>query len=454
MAAVQVQQRLPLPLASPQQLRRSNNTPVAVVCRYWKSGHCSRNPCRFLHADAPMAPYPSPIVKKRNNTWVNTSSRVAPNPNADATTTVPPATQHHAEPEPEQQPPPKRARQAEESSGAHSWCVGDGIRGIARLQGHARAVTGVAVPEASAGSGRQLLYSGSLDGMVRAWDCNTGWCIRVAPAHEGAPPVGRLVAMGPWVLAGVGAVISALHTGTGKVVQLRLGPTAQAVNAMLAEDDDEDGKRLFAGGDDGAIYIWRLDRERQTFDEIAALTVPGLHASVSSLAQGKGALYASHEDGAIRAWDLETRRCICSFAAHDSKVTALLCWDMFLLSSSHDGTVKAWRSPSSKPDREGGDDGLEELEEHCTHKEEGGERVVAMDGTYDADKKPVLLVSRCDGVVVVYGLPSFEKRGQILCNGEAGAISVRTPGVVFIGDQSGEVRVAKWTTAAAAEAQV
>ncbi|KAM0828356.1 hypothetical protein ACQ4PT_067615 [Festuca glaucescens] len=141
--------------------------------------------------------------------------------------------------------------------------------------------------------------------------------------------------MGPWVLVGVRGAVKALHTGSGKELQLRL-PAGAQITTLLAEDDE----RLFAGAEDGAIYIWRLDREHQRFDEVAALAGHEGHA-VASLAQGKGALYSGSVDGGIKVWDLETRRCIFSFAGHVSRITALLCWDRFLLSSSDDGTRRS-----------------------------------------------------------------------------------------------------------------
>uniref|UniRef100_A0ACD5WW70 Uncharacterized protein n=1 Tax=Avena sativa TaxID=4498 RepID=A0ACD5WW70_AVESA len=425
MAAVH---RLSLAPASPQ-LRRDR---APQACRYWKSGNCSRKPCPFLHGNP---------AKKRNNTWVNTSSKIAsPSPTTTNATVppVPPTTKRHAEQHEQVPPPPPkrgcRPQEQQEEPGGGAWCAGDGIRSVARLEGHSKEVTGVAVLE---GSG--TLFSGSMDGTVLAWDCGTGKCVHVAPVHEEG--VCRLIAMGPWVLAGVRGAVKALHSGSGRELRLPAGAAAR-VTALLAEDDEH----LFAGADDGAIYIWRLDREHQRFDEVAALAGHDGRA-VASLAQGKGALYSGSADGGIRVWDLETYRCLCSFAGHASRVTALLCWDQFLLSSSDDGTVKVWRL---KPDH---GDGLDpELEVHYTHREEG-QRVVGMDGTHDADKKPVLLVARCDSVVRVYDLPSFKKRGQIRCHGEVTAISLRTPGMIFAGDESGEVRVAKWTPAAEAEAQ-
>ena len=68
--------------------------------------------------------------------------------------------------------------------------------------------------------------------------------------------------------------------------------------------------------------------------------------------------------------------------------------------------------------------------------------MVAIDGEA-YDRTPVLMVSRGDGIVRVYDLPSMQNRGKVRCNGEARAVSLRSPGIVFTGDASGEVRVVK-----------
>ncbi|CAN6296546.1 unnamed protein product [Urochloa humidicola] len=417
-----VHQRLSFPTAPPPRPRRGSHGPARdmlppQVCRYWKSGHCSRNPCRFLHADVP------PPTAKKPNTWVNPSC--VAKPKLPPPVPVPPSSTNQRQDDAHPALPPKRLICGGED--LTGWCAGAGFHGVAQLKGHAKAVTGVALPE-----GSDKLFSGSADGTVRVWDCNTGQCVHVAPVQEGE--VSGLVSVGPWVVVGVRGAVKALHTGTGKELRLR-GPAASAlVTALLVEDDEH----LFAGTEDGVIYMWRMNRAQQCFDEVAAFR--GNDKAVASLAQGKGTLYSGSADGSVRAWDLDSRRCVCTLAAHASAVTALLCWEQFLLSSSDDGTVKVWRA---KPGRDDLD-----LEVHYVHSE--GERVVAIDGTYDPDKKPVLMVSRGDGVVRVYDLPSLENRGMIRCNGEARVVYLRSPGVVFTGDASGEVRVVKWTTRAEA----
>uniref|UniRef100_J3LXH2 Uncharacterized protein n=1 Tax=Oryza brachyantha TaxID=4533 RepID=J3LXH2_ORYBR len=44
-------------------------------------------------------------------------------------------------------------------------------------------------------------------------------------------------------------------------------PRRAPVTAMLAEDE----MHLFAGAEDGAVYMWRMNQEQQSFDEVAAL---------------------------------------------------------------------------------------------------------------------------------------------------------------------------------------
>jgi WD40 repeat protein len=371
-------------------------------------------------------PPPPALNAKNPNTWVNPSCVAKPGGEVKLPPDPAPSSSTKRRQQDDAPPvlPPKRLCGGQELGG---WCVGDGFCGVAQLKGHAKAVTGVSTPEVS-----DKLFSGSMDGTVRVWDCNTGQCVHVAPMQEGE--VASLASIDPWVVVGVRGAVKALHTGTGKELRLRGPAASMLVTALLVEDDEH----LFAGTEDGVIYMWRMNRSRQSFDEVAAFR--GHEKAVASLAQGKGTLYSGSADGSIRAWDLESRRCVCTLAAHAAAATALLCWEQFLLSSSDDGTVKVWRA---KPDRDDLD-----LEVHYVHDE--GERVVAIDGTYDPDKKPVLMVSRGDGVVRVYDLQSLQKRGQIHCNGEARAVSLRSPGVVFTGDASGEVRVVKWTPRAEA----
>ncbi|KAL8103386.1 hypothetical protein AgCh_027815 [Apium graveolens] len=51
----------------------------------------------------------------------------------------------------------------------HSWYYGDGFTMLAKLEGHTKAVTWVALPSSS-----EMLYSVSKDKFMRVWNCHTG----------------------------------------------------------------------------------------------------------------------------------------------------------------------------------------------------------------------------------------------------------------------------------------
>ncbi|PRQ44786.1 putative transcription factor WD40-like family [Rosa chinensis] len=70
---------------------------------------------------------------------------------------------------------------------------------LANLQGHKKAVTGIAFPERSS-----KLYTASKYGTVRVWDCNTGQCIT---AVNLGGETGALITKGPWVFCGAYNVV-------------------------------------------------------------------------------------------------------------------------------------------------------------------------------------------------------------------------------------------------------
>lgn len=60
-------------------------------------------------------------------------------------------------------------------------------------------MSGIALPLRS-----DKLLSGSRDGTVRLWDCNTGQCASVINLGAG---VGSLICEGPWVFTGMPNVV-------------------------------------------------------------------------------------------------------------------------------------------------------------------------------------------------------------------------------------------------------
>lgn len=58
---------------------------------------------------------------------------------------------------------------------------------------------GIALPENS-----KKLYSGSRDGTIRVWDCDTGLCVHV---NDLGTEVGSLICRGIWVFVGMTNVV-------------------------------------------------------------------------------------------------------------------------------------------------------------------------------------------------------------------------------------------------------
>jgi WD40 repeat protein len=56
-------------------------------------------------------------------------------------------------------------------------------------------ITGMAIPK-----GSDKLYTGSTDGTVRTWDCQTGKCVNVANLGS---EVTSLISEGPWIFVGL-----------------------------------------------------------------------------------------------------------------------------------------------------------------------------------------------------------------------------------------------------------
>ncbi|KAM5558772.1 hypothetical protein ABKV19_020454 [Rosa sericea] len=286
---------------------------------------------------------------------------------------------------------------------------------LANLQGHEKAITGIALPQRSS-----KLYTASKDGTVRVWDCNTGQCIRVVNLGSEA---GALISTGPWVFCGARNVVKAWNIETNAEFSLD-GPVGQ-VRAM-----EFDKEMLFAGTDKGVVMVWKA---KGPFELVASLT--GHTAAVVCLRIGSSAtkLYSGSGDNTIKVWDLETLQCVATLSGHSGVVTSLVCWDQFLISGSLDCTIKVWHMTEA---------GNFNLEVIYTHDVEHG--IVALFGMHDAQVKPVLFCSSSDNSIRLYDLPSFTERAILFGKQEVLAIQVGVGGLFFSGDASGLLSVWKW----------
>ncbi|OMO51446.1 Zinc finger, CCCH-type [Corchorus olitorius] len=297
----------------------------------------------------------------------------------------------------------------------HSWSLGHGFTHLARLEGHKKAVKGIALP-----LGSDKLYSGSSDGTARLWDCITGKCDYSSNLGD---EVWSMITEGHWVFIGMKDFIKALNIQTSNEINLE-GPVGQVYAMAVAND------KLFAGTQNGDIMAWRASFEANPFHLAASLQ--GHTRAVLCLSVGENMLFSGSADNTIRVWDTETLQCIKTLNGHADAVTSVIHCNGHLFSCSLDGTIKVWFAS----------EGQQNWEVIHTHKEETG--VLTLCGMNDAEMKPVLCCSCNDNTVRLYDLPSFTERGILFSKREVRVIERGPSGLFFTGDAAGSLSVWMW----------
>ncbi|KAI4384752.1 hypothetical protein MLD38_002862 [Melastoma candidum] len=391
------------------------------VCYHWRAGRCTRHNCPFLHHELPGTQplNGSSTALKRFADDTQQFQRRAPPKFSGGSNTWGRVQGGN--------PMIKKAEKVcnfwmqghcnygDKCRFLHSWSIGGCFSMLTALEGHQKAVTGIAFP---AGSSR--LYSGSKDETVRIWDCQSGQCINAIGVGG---DIGCMLSEGSWVFVGLTNLIKAWNIANSNELSLT-GPVGQ-VYAMAVGGNG----LLFAGIQDGSILAWKFNQATHGFEPAASL--PGHTFPVVSLIVGANRLYSGSMDNTIRVWNLESLQCMQILTDHTSVVMSVLCWDQFLLSCSLDKTIKVWVANDSG-----------NLEVTYTHSEEHG--LLCLRGMLDPEGKPVLLCSCNDNCLRVYDLPSFAERDKIFSKQEIRAIEMGPAGMVFTGDGTGQVKVWKW----------
>ncbi|KAM3732135.1 hypothetical protein ACB098_11G037500 [Castanea mollissima] len=142
------------------------------ICKFWLSGRCLKNPCRFAHSEIPDVatihrPRQTPYYPRSSNALVSNTWRRAP-------------------------------------------------------RNSQKAVNGIALPQRC-----NKLCSGSSHGTIRLWDSHTGQCANVINLGG---EVGSVCSEGPWLFVGMPNVVKVWNTESGAEYSLN-GPVGQ-VNAM------------------------------------------------------------------------------------------------------------------------------------------------------------------------------------------------------------------------------
>ncbi|MED6204275.1 hypothetical protein PIB30_007746 [Stylosanthes scabra] len=444
------------------------------TCKYWLAGRCNRNPCRFSHTlpTSPSNIYYNPYTtynhSKKPTTCTPKPLQKPPNHAPKALVSVekpincrgeamsvekviecgPKAMSVEKATKCEQKPlliektidvedAATVAKASVEKSRSickywmtdncvhgdlcpdlHSWFYGDGFSPLAKLHEHNKVVTGNALS-----TGSDKLYSGSIDGTVRAWDCNTSRCVNSINLGS---EITSLISEGHWVFAGLKNSVKAWNIQTGADVTLD-GLKGQVLSLNFGNDI------LFAGREDGVIYAWRgnSDPKAESAFELV-VTLSGHTKSVVCLAIGcYKMLYSGSMDHSIKVWDLDTLECTMTLNRHTDTVTSLICWEDYLLSSSSDCTVNVWVCTEEGT-----------LKVTYTHTEENG--VLGLYGMTDAEAKPILFCSCKDNSIRMYELPMFLERGRLFTRQEVRSFEIGPGGLFFTGDGTGLLNVWKW----------
>jgi len=145
------------------------------VCNYWRAGRCNRFPCPYLHSELPEAAAPPKRpAGPGGNVWRNPNTGGRGGGGHNRWGRGPGGGSGAASHRPPDRPCKYFLAGTDCSYGErcrypHSYCISDSITMLAPLKGHDKGVTGIALP-----TGSDKLYSGSKDGTVCMWDCQTG----------------------------------------------------------------------------------------------------------------------------------------------------------------------------------------------------------------------------------------------------------------------------------------
>ncbi|KAL0009023.1 hypothetical protein SO802_010525 [Lithocarpus litseifolius] len=397
------------------------------ICKFWLSGRCLKNPCRFAHSEIPdvstihrpMQRLPS-LLSSPSNALISNTWRRAPRNSQNVQEKWPELAEsvsesssecsvvenycnleNVVEEKPLEHVPKKTAEKVcefwvqgtcvygDQCPYLHSWFRGDKFKRLAELQGHNKAVNGVALP-------------------LR--------CMQQALFSE----VRSVCSKGPWLFVGLPNVVKVWNTESGAEYSLN-GPVGQ-VNALESVYN-----LLFAGVEVGVILAWNGTYETNITFQLATTLKGHTHGITSLVVGGGNRLYSGSKDHTIRVWDHENWQCIVTLNGHDDVVKCPMCCNKYLFTGSLDCTIKVWAST---------EDGS--LEVIYTQSEEHG--IIALNGMTDPDVKPILYCSCSDKSVHLYELPT----GRLFAKQEVQTLQIGPGGLFFTGDQTGLLTVYTW----------
>jgi WD40 repeat protein len=212
-----------------------------------------------------------------------------------------------------------------------------GWRAPQKLVGH----TTIILALASGPDG--TVYSGSLDGTIRAWSGIDGACLRTLP-NAGMSPLSLAVG-GPngtvyaGTSAGRGGEIWGWSGTDGSRLAALEGHPGHDVHALAIAVDGN----LVSGASDRTIRVWSNGEHVRTLightDDITALAIGT-----------KNRLYSGSHDMTVRVWSVARGTHLCTLEGHTSSVvTVAVGPDGTVYSGSDDKTIRVWSADDGRP---------------------------------------------------------------------------------------------------------
>jgi WD40 repeat protein len=299
---------------------------------------------------------------------------------------------------------------------------------------HMAAVSSVAIWETS---GQIKIFTGSHDGFWRLWNTGGGnFSQEFEQSMRGKVEVVKVV--NNFLFCGFEAATPGLPgVSVGMVhawnlnqpnnppLELQYSPLTpyahnQAVTALHISAPEGAPPKVISGSRDGSIRVWAFSDNKF----VLAQSLIGNCREVTGLVLVKNMLWSCGTDSCIRIWDLSKPTGDCQYVitgqtkgaaspqqqqataspavGHTNAVTGLLSFESaagtFVLSSSLDGTIKAWNGTNGE----------------CVASEDHGEGVVCMSLAMDSQGNELLLIGlesggiMCRNLVQTAKAPAFQ----------------------------------------------